>query len=179
MILALLVCTNGGVSLALPTPIPMDSILTAELLPENILPKAFAYIQDINANIMVELRYAGDDNFTGQPVDGYYLDSAAILITEAAEALSKAQVDAVSSATPRAGALAYTWDGTDSAGRAVSPGNYFVILEGTLRWENQVLYRAPITLGQRAAAVEIRGEYTGDLTAERAMISNVRVQVLR
>lgn len=93
--------------------------------------------------------------------------------------LPKAQVDAMSGATPRAGTLTYTWDGTDSAGKAVSPGNYFIILEGTLRWENQVLYRAPITLGQRAAPVEIRGQYTGDLTDERSMISNVRVQVLR
>jgi len=100
--------------------------------------------------------------------------------------LSRAQVDAVSGATPATGALVYTWNGTNSAGAAVPAGSYTLVLEATLRWENQVYYRAPINLGQLPAGQtsvtpQVSVEYTGerDTTAERAMISNVRVRVLR
>jgi len=93
--------------------------------------------------------------------------------------MTTAQIDALTGATPRTGSLAYTWDGTDSQGAAVPNGNYFMILEGTLRWGNQVLYRAPIRLGQGPAAAEVSVEYTGDPGAERTMIGDVTVQTLR
>ena len=95
--------------------------------------------------------------------------------------MTQAQVDAVSGATPGNGALNYTWDGTDSRGAPVPAGNYSAVIEGTLRWENQVYYRAPFRLGSGAAAAQVSVEYTGerDTTAERAMIRNVQVRVLR
>ncbi|MCL2763887.1 MAG: DUF2271 domain-containing protein [Treponema sp.] len=96
--------------------------------------------------------------------------------------MARAQVDAVSGVTPRTGTQNYTWDGTDSRGAAVPAGDYVLILEGTLRWENQVYYRAPIRLGSGASVPQISVEYTTgerDTTAERAMISDVRVRVLR
>ena len=93
--------------------------------------------------------------------------------------MSKDQIAAVSGATPKTGTLVYKWDGTDSRGTLVPPGDYVLILEGTLRWENQVLYRAPVLLGRGSAAARVNAEYTGNSTAERAMIRDVRVQVLR
>ncbi|MDR0502520.1 MAG: DUF2271 domain-containing protein [Treponema sp.] len=96
--------------------------------------------------------------------------------------LSKAQVDAVSAATPGTGALAYTWDGTDARGAPAPAGIYTLVIEGTLRWENQVYYRAPIRLGGGPAAAQVNAEYTAgdrDATAERSMIGNVKVRVLR
>ncbi|MCL2411014.1 MAG: DUF2271 domain-containing protein [Treponema sp.] len=89
------------------------------------------------------------------------------------------QIDAVSGATPSTGTLTYTWDGTDSEGRLVPDGEYTIILEGTLRWANQVYFRAPINLGQGSVTAEVTVEYVGDATDDRAMISNVSVQVLR
>jgi len=96
--------------------------------------------------------------------------------------LSKAQLDVISGATPRTGALTYTWDGTDNKGAAVPAGDYILVLEGTLRWENMVYYRAPIALGKGAAAAQVSAEYVSgdrDTTAERAMFSDVKVRVLR
>jgi len=96
--------------------------------------------------------------------------------------MTKAQVDAISSATPRTGTLTYAWDGTDAKGAAVQAGEYTLVLEATLRWENQVYYRAPISLGKGAANAQVSVEYTTgerDTTAERAMISDVKVRVLR
>jgi len=96
--------------------------------------------------------------------------------------LTRVQVDAVSGVTPRTGSFSYTWDGTNSNGVAVPAGDYVIILEATLRWENQVYYRAPITLGQGAQSPQVSVEYVSgerDTTTERTMISDVRVRVLR
>jgi hypothetical protein len=93
--------------------------------------------------------------------------------------MTNAQIDAVTGATPGTGTLTYTWDGTDSRGAAVPSGDYVIFLEGTLRWENQVLYRASIRLGQGIAAVPVSVEYTGDAGPERNMINDVRVRTLR
>ncbi|MCL2266021.1 MAG: DUF2271 domain-containing protein [Treponema sp.] len=93
--------------------------------------------------------------------------------------MTQAQVDAVSGVTPQTAAQIYTWDGTDSSGKAVPAGNYVLFLEGTLRWENQVLYRAPFALGKGASAVQVSAEYAGDSTAEHGMIRDVKVRTLR
>jgi len=93
--------------------------------------------------------------------------------------LTKTQIDAVSSATPQTGTVTFTWDGSDSKGAALPTGDYVLVLEGTLRWENQVYYRAPISLGKGAMMPKVTVEYVGDAAAERAMIKDVKVRVLR
>ena len=93
--------------------------------------------------------------------------------------MTGAQIDALTGVTPRTGNLTYTWDGTNSRGAAVPAGNYVIYLEATLRWENQVLYRAPIRLGQGPVAPEVSVEYTGDPGSERVMIGDVKVRTLR
>jgi len=90
-------------------------------------------------------------------------------------------VDGFSGATPAAGDLTYTWDGTDSRGVAVAAGRYVIFLEATLRGENQAVYSAPIRTGRRRPAqptvgVEYVGTPPGD---ERGMISNVTARLLR
>ena len=91
--------------------------------------------------------------------------------------LTRAQVDAVSGATPRSSTLVYTWDGTDSRGIPVPHGDYVIYLEGTLRWENQVIFSAPIHFGGRPSTPQVKVEYVGDAGDDRAMISDVRVIV--
>jgi len=93
--------------------------------------------------------------------------------------LTNAQIDAVTGATPRTGTLTYTWDGTDSGGAPAAAGDYVLLLEGTLRWENQVIYRAPIRIGRGAAPAEVTVEYTGDAGADRGMITDVKARTLR
>jgi len=93
--------------------------------------------------------------------------------------MSAEQIDTVSGATPQSGILTYVWDGTDSNGAIAPAGNYVLYIEGTLRWENQILCSAPIDLGNGAAVPLVNIEYTGDSTQERSMITEVAVQVLR
>lgn len=54
------------------------------------LPKGFVYLSNIDASIQKELRYFTNNNFIGQPIDGYYKD-VVIVSEETARALQKAQ----------------------------------------------------------------------------------------
>ena len=92
--------------------------------------------------------------------------------------LNKKDVDAFSGATPRAGALSYRWDGTDSNGVRMAPGDYRIFLEATLREDSRVLYSASFTLGSgtgNPTEADIRSVYFGGRTFERTMIENVKV----
>lgn len=53
------------------------------------LPQGFCYVDEVAPGILVELKYAGADNFTGRPVDGYQ-GQRAILRRDAALALRRA-----------------------------------------------------------------------------------------
>lgn len=56
------------------------------------LPKGFIYLENKIPNLALDIRYAGNDNFVGKPIDGYH--KAKLVLTEsAAEALKKVQED--------------------------------------------------------------------------------------
>jgi len=93
--------------------------------------------------------------------------------------MTKPQVDALTGATPKSGTLTYRWDGADSRGASLPAGDYVLFLEGTLRGDNQVIYRAPIRLGQGPVAAEVSVEYIGKPGSESAMIGNVTARTLR
>jgi D-alanyl-D-alanine dipeptidase len=56
------------------------------------LPKNFVYLSEIDPSIVQEIRYAGEHNFMGRPVQGY-LSATCILTKEAAFALKKIQTE--------------------------------------------------------------------------------------
>jgi hypothetical protein len=87
--------------------------------------------------------------------------------------MSETQVDAVSSATPSAGNLVYTWDLTDDAGALVSAGQYTIYLEASLRFENSALYQGMLNIGGGPVEITPEAQYSGDSAAERGMISDV------
>ena len=90
--------------------------------------------------------------------------------------MNKTQIDALTGPTPKAGDLRYVWDGTDSTGRTVSAGEYRVLVEATLRNENQVIYTATVKLGEKGQTTA-RAQYAGSGTAERGMIGPVTVTI--
>ena len=57
---------------------------------QNRLPKGFDYVHDIIPDIQLELRYFGNDNFIGKPIDGYK-KNVAIMSTKAITALKNVQ----------------------------------------------------------------------------------------
>lgn len=54
------------------------------------LPKGFVYLQEIIPDIILDVRYAGENNFLGTPVEGYK-NKTVILAIPAARALEKVQ----------------------------------------------------------------------------------------
>ncbi len=63
--------------------------MTTQIAPRpQALPEGFVYLQDIDATILQEVRYAGYHNFVGRPVPGY--NAPVIILTEAAALALKA-----------------------------------------------------------------------------------------
>lgn len=56
------------------------------------LPAGFVYLRDIDATIVQDIRYAGENNFTGRRVPGYEAGEC-VLRQSAAQALAKVQAD--------------------------------------------------------------------------------------
>ena len=56
------------------------------------MPKDFVYLNDIDASIEQDMRYAGADNFIGRPVPGYDAPEC-VLVRQAAEALKAVQAE--------------------------------------------------------------------------------------
>jgi len=54
------------------------------------LPEGFVYLKDVVPSIELELRYFGDHNFIGKPIDGYSKEKG-IVTEETAKALKKIQ----------------------------------------------------------------------------------------
>jgi hypothetical protein len=102
--------------------------------------------------------------------------------------MPKAQVDAITGATPKSGKLSYVWDLTDGDGNTVPDGNYAFTVEGTLRMKNFVLYSGDIAVGGARTTVnaepayhfeaddEFRYDALTEDSAEARMIGNVTVE---
>lgn len=56
------------------------------------MPSDFVYLRDIDPTILQDMRYAGSNNFTGEPVPGYDAPEC-VLVRPAAEALAAVQAD--------------------------------------------------------------------------------------
>ena len=92
-------------------------------------------------------------------------------------AMTGAELDAVSSSTPRAGRQSFVWDFTDSAGNAVPAGTYRCYVEATLYWGSTVRYYADITQGA-SGIFAVRSERTEPTNSQNAnMITNVEMKV--
>jgi len=110
-------------------------------------------------------------------------DSLAVWVSRA---LGKTDFDAVAGATPKAGAVSYTWDLTDEDGNTVPAGRYKFLVEGTLRWKNSVQYTGEIDVGGADAYAQASPVFVfegtqsqpalGTDAPERGMISNVTAE---
>ncbi|MDP3447347.1 MAG: DUF2271 domain-containing protein [Eubacteriales bacterium] len=142
------------------------------------------WIEDANGNFVNTLyatKFTANGGYEKRP------DSIRVWVERSGLANMK-DVDAITGATPKTGALRYTWDLTDATGARVPDGTYRFFVEGTLRWKNKVLFFGEIALDDSAASVEATADYTyaetddqPALTAEspeNAMIGNVRASYI-
>ena len=68
-------------------------LLTGFTIYEN-LPEGFVYVDEVIPDIVYDIRYAGEHNFVGKPIDGYEVERA-ILSAKAAQALKNVQADLI------------------------------------------------------------------------------------
>lgn len=55
----------------------------------NILPEGFVVLAKKVPDLIIDLKYCGNDNLIGRPLEGYSSDGSAVLSTQAAESLQK------------------------------------------------------------------------------------------
>lgn len=91
--------------------------------------------------------------------------------------MSGAELDAVSSSTPRAGRQSFVWDFTDSAGASVPEGTYRCYVEATLYWGSSVRYYANISQGTNGR-LSVKSERTEPTNRQNEnMITNVEMKI--
>lgn len=90
-LLAVAGCTSAGTATSVKTPPPVN---TPELTiaPDAAADTLLADVRSLDPTIVVELRYATPNNFTGEPLPGYE-GNRAFLRREAASALARVQND--------------------------------------------------------------------------------------
>lgn len=87
-------------------------------------------------------------SFTAEGGYEYRKDALPVWVSKAKpQALSSAQIDAITGATPRSGMATYQWDGTDDKGNRVPTGTYTFFIEGTLYWKSRVIYSGILDWG--------------------------------
>jgi rhodanese-related sulfurtransferase len=100
------------------------------------------WVEDMDGNHVKTLyatRYTADGGYRDRP------DSIPLWVEKSGlSSLTNDEVDAISGATPKAGTLSYTWDLTDSDGNIAKQSEYKVVVEGSLRWKNRVVYSAVV-----------------------------------
>ena len=144
------------------------------------------WVESTDGNLVKTLyatRFTANGGYKNRP------DSISLWVDKSGlSSMAKSQVDVITGATPKTGALTYTWDLTNTNGNQIPPGEYTVFVEGSLRWKNYVLFSAKILVGDNPATVPAYAEYfyeaaqgqaalTND-SSENAMIENVTVQFI-
>jgi hypothetical protein len=90
------------------------------------------------------------------------------------KALAQNQVDAVSGATQKNGKYSVTWDLRDANGDLVPDGDYRYLVEGSIFWENRVLWTGTIIVGSESRTTRAVAAYSpADAAKEGLVISDV------
>lgn len=92
-----------------------------------------------------------------------------------AASLTDAELDAISGPTPDSGDLTYSWDLTDSKGQPVPDGTYAIVVEGSVRGENAVIYSSEVKLPLKAEVQTAEAKFIGGETEDHRMITNVTI----
>ena len=115
------------------------------------------WVEDVDGNLIKTL-YA-----TGYTANGGYKnrpDSIPLWVEKSSlPNMQKNEVDAITSATPKAGKLSYTWDLSNLDGVTIPAGKYMFFVEGTLRWKNFVLYSGAINISDVPDTVQAKAEF--------------------
>ena len=128
------------------------------------------WVEDMNGNYMNTIfatKWTAGGGFKSRP------DSIALWVEKSEIAsMPDYYVDAVSGATPRgSGSQSYAWNLMDVNGEMVSPGEYRILVEGTLRWKNRVLHSCEIMIGDTPVTAQADAEYIYEASDRQAALT--------
>lgn len=131
------------------------------------------WVEDAKGNFIRTLYVT---NYTGQGGFRIRKDCLPTWVRRSGAATAaKAELDAVSGATPATGTQNYVWDCTGADGKTAPPGRYRIFVEGTLYWKSRVLYTANITLGKEPSTVRAMPQYSVKSSSHSSMLGTVTV----
>ncbi|MCL1849246.1 MAG: DUF2271 domain-containing protein [Clostridiales bacterium] len=132
------------------------------------------WIEDLDGDLVKTLyatRYTAGGGYKDRP------DSIPIWVAKSGLAsMDRAEVEAVSGATPATGALTYRWDMTGEDGKPVQPGEYRFFVEGSLRWKNAVHYSGVIQVGDAPDTAEGQAEFLYEASGTNAALTEASVE---
>ncbi|MCQ2145051.1 MAG: DUF2271 domain-containing protein [Bacteroidales bacterium] len=144
-----------------------------------------AWIENSNGEVVKTLFVTayttkGRSNNGEELVRGYIKRPACVPVwvkTVNAEALSDAQLDAFSGATPSGGVQCFCWDFTDENGNSVAKGSYKVCLEATLYGNSDILYTGEFTVGAQPGEIALSSTLTEPDESHAGMITDVKAEL--
>jgi hypothetical protein len=90
--------------------------------------------------------------------------------------LSGDLVDAFSGATPSSGLQTYLWNLTDNSDAPIVSGTYTVVVEATLFGDSEVIYKTPVTIGDKEVSATAEPYYTSRDEKNKGMIKSVSAE---
>ena len=131
------------------------------------------WIEDAEGNLVKTLyvtKFTANGGYKNRP------DSIALWVEKA----NPAENEIIAGATPKSGELSYIWDFTDANGNTVPDGEYTFYVEGSLRWNNSVLYSGVInTDGEIIVDAEFFYDDLNEDSPENSMIGTVSARNTR
>ena len=113
-----------------------------------------------------------------QPKRGYIVRPACVptwVKTVKADEKTDQQLDAVTGATPQAGGTqTFTWDFTDEQGKAVTQGNYKVVVEATLFFDSDIIHSGTFSTKDKEGDIKLTSTLTKGDEQHKNMVTNVK-----
>ena len=90
------------------------------------------------------------------------------------ENASKNEVDAVTGATQKPGIITLTWDCKNKDGQPVKPDKYVYVIEGNIYWNDRVVWRGEIEVGNEGDTSLAKAQYIPETAKDSGiLIENV------
>lgn len=129
------------------------------------------WIEDMDGNIIKTVFVT---HFTGKGGYNIRKNSLPIWVKKTKpETMDDEKIDAITGATPKSDNLTYRWDCTDLSGNPVPAGEYRFFVEGTLHWEDSVLFTGVIPIGGEEITVRAKAIYSTEDSIYKNMLRNV------
>ena len=92
------------------------------------------------------------------------------------KAVKDANIDGISSATPKSGKFQLQWDIKNEDGEPVEKGIYTVFIEANIKWENTVLFTCEIKIDDNITIGEITEKISGKGYDKQTLMTNVEIK---